>query len=147
MADDQQIVQRIAMKALIVNDQGRILILREASTDTYEESTNSRRYHMPGGRLNPGEAFLDGLRREVAEETGLEVEVGKPLYVGEWHPLIKGVPHQIVAVFFVCKSLTNDVRLSEEHDAYEWILPEEVTKYDMAPPEDIVIETYRKSLK
>lgn len=32
---------------------------------------------MPGGRLEPGETDAEGLRREVLEETGLRVEVGR----------------------------------------------------------------------
>src|SRR5476651_46059 len=121
MPDNQQIIQRIATKALIINDKGQMLFLREAST--YEEGTNIGRYHLPGGRLNPGEAFLDGLKREVDEETGLQVEIGKPIYVGEWRPVIKGVQNQIVAIFFMCKPLTENVRLSQEHDDYKWALP------------------------
>lgn len=144
MPDNQQIVQRIATKALIVNDKGQMLILREAST--YEEGTNVGRYHLPGGRLNPGEAFLDGLKREVDEETGIQVEIGKPIYVGEWRPVIKGVQNQIVAIFFICNPLTENVRLSEEHDDFKWVLPDEVDNFDVMSPEDKVIEEYIKSL-
>jgi 8-oxo-dGTP pyrophosphatase MutT (NUDIX family) len=144
MSDDQTIVQRIATKALIVNDKGQILILREAST--YEEGTNVGKYHLPGGRLNPGEAFLDGLKREVDEESGLQIEIGKPIYVGEWRPVIKGVQNQIVAIFFICKPLSSKVRLSEEHDDYKWVLPNEIKTYDVMSPEDKVIETYIESL-
>jgi 8-oxo-dGTP diphosphatase len=144
MAEDQVIVQRIATKALIVNDKGQILILREAST--YEEGTNVGRYHLPGGRLNLGEAFQDGLKREVDEESGLQIEIGKPIYVGEWRPVIKGVQNQIVAIFFICKPLTNKVRLSEEHDDYKWVPPDEIKKYDVMSPEDKVFEEYNKSL-
>lgn len=140
MPDNQNIVQRIATKALIVNSEGQMLILREAST--YEDGTNVGRYHLPGGRLNPGEAFQDGLRREVGEETGLEVEIGKPIYVGEWRPVIKNVPHQIVAIFFICKPLTDKVKLSEEHDDYKWVSPDEISQYDVMPPEDQVIAAY-----
>ena len=144
MSDDQAIVQRIATKALIVNDKGQVLILREAST--YEEGTNVGRYHLPGGRLNPGEAFQDGLKREVDEESGLQIEIGKPIYVGEWRPVIKGVQNQIIAIFFVCKPLTSDVRLSEEHDDYKWVLPSDVKQYDIMSPEDKVFATYLESL-
>ena len=141
MADSQQqVVQRIAMKAVIVNDAGEVLILREAST--YDEGTNTGRYHMPGGRLNPGEPFLDGLSREVMEETGLTVSVERPLYVGEWFPVIKGVPNQIVAVFFVCKAAAGEVRLSEEHDDFQWISADDAAKYDLMDPEDKVLREY-----
>jgi 8-oxo-dGTP diphosphatase len=144
MRDGPQIVQRVATKALIVNEEGRILILREAKT--YEEGTNIGRYHFPGGRLNPGEAFFDGLKREVDEETGLEIEIGKPIYVGEWRPIIKGVPNQIVAIFFICKPITSNIRLSEEHDDFQWVLPTEASNYDVMSPEDKVMEAYIDSL-
>ncbi len=87
---DNEITQRIALKAVIAKD-GKLLVLREAST--YDEGTNTGRYHFPGGRLNPGEPFMDGLRREVTEETGLDIEIGEPLFVGEWFPVIKGIPN------------------------------------------------------
>lgn len=131
--------QRIACKAVIAKD-GRVLLLREAST--YEEGTNIGRYHVPGGRINPGEPFLEGLHREVMEETGLKVEVGEPLYVGEWFPTIKGVPNQIVAIFFLCKPLTDEVRLSEEHDDYKWINAEELKQLDIMDPEDKVLDKF-----
>jgi len=134
------IIQRIATKALIVNNRGHILILREANT--YTEGTNIGRYHLPGGRLEPGEAFLDGLAREVGEETGLTIDIGKPLYVGEWRPVINGVPHQIVAIFFVCKALSNVVALSPEHDDFKWVTPAQSKQYDIMAPDDLVIEEY-----
>jgi 8-oxo-dGTP diphosphatase len=142
MQNDSNIVQRIATKAVIFSDEGKVLILREANT--YEEGTNPGRYHMPGGRLNPGEAFLDGLIREVDEETGLKIEIGKPIYVGEWRPVIKGVPNQIVGIFFKCKAITTNVRLSEEHDDFKWIRPEEIENYDIMGPENNVLQASLK---
>jgi 8-oxo-dGTP diphosphatase len=137
------ITQRIACKAVIVNDD-KILVMREATT--YDEGTNTGRYHFPGGRINPGEPFLDGLHREIKEETGLEVEVGDPLFVGEWFPVIKEVKNQIVAVFFVCKFQGGGVVLSEEHDDYKWVNREEATQIDMMVPDDEVAEKYFASV-
>lgn len=144
MPNDKQIVQRIATKALIVNPEQQILILREA--DTYKEGTNVGRYHLPGGRLNPGEAFMDGLKREVAEETGLTIKIGRPIYVGEWRPTIKGVPNQIVAMYFICKTQNSKVRLSDEHDKYVWITPNQAKIYDLMSPVQEVINEYTKTL-
>ena len=144
MADDQ-ITQRIAAKALIINDKGQLLLLREAST--YEEGTNIGRYHLPGGRINPGEPFLKGFAREIKEETGLEVEIGRPIYIGEWWPVIKGNKNQIVGMFFLCKALHQNVRLSEEHDDFQWITTDEAKKYDSMDPEDKVIQTYAEQVQ
>lgn len=47
MADTDNPVLRVAAKALIVNDDGQLLVLREA--DTYEEGTNIGRWSIPVG--------------------------------------------------------------------------------------------------
>ncbi len=126
-------VLRLAMKAVIVDGTGRVLILREATT--YTDGTNTGRYHLPGGRVNMGEPFMEALMREVKEETGLDIEIGRPVYVGEWWPNIKGTQNQIVGVFFVCTAPENSVRLSEEHDDFRWIRPDETGEFDIMAPE------------
>jgi 8-oxo-dGTP diphosphatase len=135
----EKIVQRIAMKAVIVKD-GKVLILREAAT--YGDGTQRGRYHMPGGRIEIGENFEEALRREVREETGLEVNIEYPIYVGEWRPVIRGVPHQIVAAFLVCTPKTDVVTLSTEHDDYQWIDPKERANFDVMDPEDKVLNRF-----
>ncbi len=128
------------MKAVIVNKDGKVLILREAAT--YGDGMQKGRYHMPGGRIEAGENFEEALRREVREETGLEVEIENPLYVGEWRPVIRDVPHQIVGTFFVCRPKSDKIVLSTEHDDYQWIDPKERKKYDLMDPEDKVIDRF-----
>jgi 8-oxo-dGTP diphosphatase len=137
---DNTMVLRVAAKAVIVNEEGKVLILREANT--YDEGTQIGRYGLPGGRLNPGETFEEGLHREVQEETGLTVELQYPIYVGEWHPVIKTIPHQIIAIFNVCKAKTHAVRLSSEHDEAAWIEPSAYADYDFMTPDDAVIARY-----
>lgn len=137
---DNQIVLRAAMKAVIVHE-GKVLILREAAT--YGDGTQRGRYHMPGGRVEAGENFEDALRREVREETGLDVEIVMPVYVGEWRPVIKGVQNQIIGTFFICKPKgSNKITLSTEHDEFLWIDPKEQANYDLMGPEDKVIDKY-----
>lgn len=137
------ITQRMACKA-VIGLNSKVLVLREGST--YEEGTQLERWGFPGGRINPGEPFLEGLQREVMEETGLEIATQAPFYVGEWFPVIKGQPNQIVAIFFACTprsgTLETDVRLSEEHDEYRWITADEAHQLDLMSPDDEVLITY-----
>lgn len=137
-----EIVQQVAMKGVVVRD-GKVLLLREAAT--YGDGTNKGRYHMPGGRIEPGENFEAALRREVREETGLEIDIHEPIYIGEWRPVIRGVPHQIVAMFMVCTSRVGEVVLSTEHDEYRWVTPDkwrdELGEVVM-DPEDEVLDLY-----
>ena len=133
------IVQNVAMKAVIAR-QGKLLLLRESAE--HDTNTNAGRYQFPGGRIEPGEPFLDGLRREVMEETGLQVVVGEPLYAGEWFPVIKGVPHHIVALFLVCEPESIDVVISEEHDGYVWADQARAKGLDIMKPDSLVVEAF-----
>ena len=131
--------QRIATKALIIKD-GKILLLREAAT--YGDGTQRGRYHLPGGRVEVGEPFQNALNREIMEETGLTVEIGQPFFVGEWRPEIKGEINQIIGIFFICTATSENVKLSTEHDAYEWIDPTSWQDFDVMDPEGDVINRY-----
>jgi len=139
----KSIVLQIAMKAVIVHN-GKVLIMRE--TADHDTNTQVGRYQMPGGRLEPGEVFNKALDREIFEETGLKVKQLYPILVGEWRPVIKGAPHQIVGVFMVCQVSTAKIKLSEEHDDYKWIYAKDYKKYDIPPPDWQAIAEYAKNL-
>lgn len=131
--------QRIACKA-VISHKGKVLLLREAA---YKDGTNPGRYHVPGGRVEVGEPFMEGLHREILEETGMsDVRVIKPIYVGEWFPVIHEVKTQIVATFFACETDTDQVRLSEEHDGYQWVDATDWQDIDVMPPETEVLKAY-----
>jgi ADP-ribose pyrophosphatase YjhB (NUDIX family) len=66
----EHFVGEVAQKA-IIEHEGKILFVRSSSDSKWD---------LPGGRLNVGEAPKDGLKREVAEELGLQIEVGSPVY-------------------------------------------------------------------
>jgi ADP-ribose pyrophosphatase YjhB (NUDIX family) len=61
--------------ALVYDDQRRLLVVRRAN------EPGRGLWSIPGGRVEPGEDDPTAVAREVVEETGLEVEVGR--LVGE----------------------------------------------------------------
>lgn len=130
--------QRIAAKALIVQD-GRLLVLRESSGGSYADGTNAGKWCVPGGRIDPGEGFVEGLRREAREETGLEIEPVRPVFVGEWRPVIRDRQLQIIGIFFHCTVVGGEVRLSEEHEAYEWLARDELARVRLIDPEPAAV--------
>lgn len=121
------IILQLAMKAFVVH-KNSVLILRESSS---YDSPNQGKWDVPGGRVKPGEIFYEGLRREIQEESGLIVILGKPFSVQEWRPTIKGIEHQIIGTFIECFSNSSKTRLSKDHDGYEWINPHDYRKYDL----------------
>lgn len=56
--------------AIIRDGGGRLLVIRRG------RPPGVGLWSIPGGRVEPGEALADAVRREVREETGLQVDVG-----------------------------------------------------------------------
>jgi len=127
----EQIQQRIAVRAVIIKDR-KVLVIRESGT--YEEGTNVGKYDLPGGRVSAGERFDEALRREVFEEVGLEIITFKPFFVGEWRPVVKDTPLQIIGIFFVCTTNNADVVLGTDHDEFLWVGREDVVSIPLMSP-------------
>ena len=63
----------------VVIEDGRILLLNQ-DTDT------GRSWSLPGGKVEEGEPLATALVREMREETGLDVELGRLLYICDHLP-------------------------------------------------------------
>ena len=61
--------QWLVGKVLIISDDGKLLMGKRT------EGVDFGKYEIPGGKMEVGELFTEGLKREVKEETGLEVEL------------------------------------------------------------------------
>lgn len=129
----------VATKAFIVHE-GKVLLVRESRA--YSEGTNMGKFDIVGGRVQLGERFDEGLRREVREETGLEVQIGRPFFVNEWRPVVKQEQWQIVATFFLCESLSEDVVLGGDHSEYIWIDPKQYTQYPIIENLALAFDSY-----
>lgn len=128
MTEPTDIKLFVATKAFIVH-AGKVLILRESSR--YGDGSNTGAYDVAGGRVKPGQRFDESLRREITEETGLGVEIQEPFFVNEWRPVVRGEQWQIVGIFFRCTSETDKVKVSEDHDDYQWIDPGNYRDYHL----------------
>lgn len=113
----------IAAKGVLIN-QGRVLFLRESGS--YSEGVNAGKYDVAGGRLNPAETWIEGLKREIFEETGLHFQDAAPFYVDDWFVKRESQRWHIHGVFFVIPVDTDAVRLSSEHDHYVWEEPDKI---------------------
>lgn len=104
---------RLAAKGFVIND-GRLLLLQRRLNDVQKPGI----WELPGGRLEPAEDPVEGMKREMLEETGLSVEVLMPFSVRHF---TRDDGMVITMLVFLCKAFENNVRLSNEHIAFEWV--------------------------
>lgn len=132
-------------KALIFRkdaDTDRVLLLTRADDDPLRPG----RYDLPGGQVEHGESLEAGVRREIREETGIELtddDAGRmePVYrsstqelerrtIASAGPMVirKTISRTIFAVWLPHQP---EVRLSHEHSAGDWVPHTDMLKPDV----------------
>ena len=106
----------------IVVEAGHLLMVQRAT------SPGIGRWSIPGGKVESGETLADALRREIAEETGLDVRVGQMI---GWVELIGGDHHFVILDFRCSLPVTQELRLpppraGDEEIHAGWVRLEEV---------------------
>lgn len=108
---------RVVAKAMLMNEQGEILVLRRSPTDTIRPGAAD----FPGGGVEPGESLVEAVVREIQEEAGLTVD-GSDLqlaYTMTSPPREGG--NVILRALFIGRVVGTEVQLSFEHDAFRWV--------------------------
>ena len=106
----------VGQKAFIER-QGKVLVLR----DPNYRKNGQVGLDFPGGRFRFGGNPKEELLREVAEETGLKVEVGRPFTVWTNINHAQNPMKPLFLIAYLCKYKSGKMRLSEEHDKFEWV--------------------------
>lgn len=115
----------LAVKGIIKKD-GKILAVRRSDVDDHKPGV----WEMPGGGVDQEESPQEALKREILEETGLIVTVGKPFNVFSFK---KDTGEFKVGITFVCEYVSGEVKISEEHSEYRWIEPKEFAELPSIP--------------
>jgi len=85
----------VAVGAVVLVEPDVVVLIQRANPPSKGSWT------LPGGKLNRGESLVDAVRREVLEETGLEVEVGQLIEVVE---LVESTHHYVVLDYLARKT-------------------------------------------
>ncbi len=115
----------LTVKAVVFDAQNRCLLLRRSAVNRNFVGC----WEWPGGKLDPGEDFSVGLRREVHEEAGLEIELTALAGATQFEmPAV-----HVILLCLEARPASTAVRLSEEHDDYAWVPLGELSNYKLAP--------------
>lgn len=124
----------VGVGAVIVRD-GRALIIKRAHEPRKGE------WSLPGGLLELGESLVDAVRREIREETNLEIEVGPIIETFDRvHRDDHGrIRYHFVIVDYVCWPSGGDAAAGSDAAAIAWVTENEIDAYQVNPHAKAVI--------
>ena len=104
---------------------GRTLLIRRGSAPLLGQ------WSIPGGMLELSESIAEGVRRELAEETGLEVRVGDLIEVFE--RIVPGedgrTRYHFVILDYLCEMVSGVAHAGSDVTDVAWAREDELEKY------------------
>ena len=114
--------------AVVTDAEGRLLLVLRG------REPGAGLWSIPGGKVEPGESYVEAVRREVPEETALEVDVGEPVGTVE-RPAPGGdvfVIHDYLAAP-AAGSAADAVRAGDDAADAGWFTPAELRALPTVP--------------
>ena len=137
MGDDRRYPKRplVGVVAILLN-RNRILMAQRGKEPL------KGWWSLPGGALETGESLADGVRREVLEETGLEI---RPLGVLEIFERIMRdsngeAEYHYVLIDYVCRIMGGTLCAGDDVCRVEWVRRSELDKLQITEGTLAVIE-------
>lgn len=115
----------VSPRALIHDGEGRYLFVQRSAGSAYAPLT----WEPPGGKMDPGETVDQTLAREVREETGLVVRDLRLAGACEGET----ASFRVIALIFEADLAGGELRLSDEHAAFQWVTPAEAMGLELSP--------------
>lgn len=106
-----QRLHSVSVAGVVVDEAGRVLVVQRRDNGHWEP---------PGGILELGETFEDGVIREVAEETGVLVSVER--LTGVYKNMTRG----IVALVYRCHPAQGVARATAESTQVRWVTLDQI---------------------
>ncbi|MCE9573480.1 MAG: (deoxy)nucleoside triphosphate pyrophosphohydrolase [Deltaproteobacteria bacterium] len=115
--------RKLVVAGLIATDDGRVLI-----TQRKADQALPLQWEFPGGKIEAGESPEVALARELREELGAAIAIGRV-----WDVMFHAYPeYDVLMLVYRCKVVVDEPRAVEVADL-RWCRPEELGGFDILP--------------
>lgn len=129
----------IAGAGIVINENDEVLLVK----------THNAGWVFPGGQVEVGENVIDAVKREIMEETGIDIEVGEVFCISSntgkypgYHG-VKEIPTKIM-LDFICRAKGGTPRPSDENSESKYVAKAKALELIQAPA---IIERYKAYLE
>ena len=124
--------RKLVVAGLIIGDDGRVLI-----TQRRADQALPLQWEFPGGKVEPGEAPVDALARELREELGVEARVGRI-----WDVLFHAYPaFDLVMLVYACRLASGEMPRPVEVADLVWVATADLPgTWDILPADRPLID-------
>lgn len=119
---------QVGVKVLIKGKDDTFLLLERAGV---MPSDGQHYWDIPGGRINEDEPLVEALRREVMEETGLQL-TGEPVLQFAQDIFVEKADLHVVRLTYT-GTASGDVVISDEHGSFRWATKDELLAKNIDP--------------
>ena len=120
-------ILQVGVKAFIKNKDAKFLLL-ERNLEKYQDMNRSNRWDIVGGRIDAESSLIDNLRREIFEETKLNLDISVTPKLIAAQDIMKADKH-VVRLTYIAEA-NGDVILDDEHIGYQWLTLEELNQLE-----------------
>lgn len=122
--------RKLVVAGLVIGDDQRVLI-----TQRRADQAHPLQWEFPGGKVEPGEAPVAALVRELREELGVTVVVGQI-----WDVLFHAYPaFDLVMLVYGCRIVDGAPRAVEVADL-AWVVAHDLARWDILPADRPLVE-------
>jgi len=125
----------VGVGGVVIRD-GRTLLVRRGSAPLEGE------WSVPGGMLELGETIVEGVQRELLEETAIEVRVLDLIEVFERVTRDEAgkLKYHFVILDYLCEAVRGEAQAGSDVTAVAWARESELSKYSLTPTATRVIQ-------
>ena len=116
---------QVGVKIFLKNKENKFLLVKR-NKDKYKNVQGD--WDIVGGRINAGERLMDNLRREVYEETKLNI-LDNPLLICA-QDIIPNEEKHVVRLSYIGKTEGEPILDLSENIDYKWLSLDEINKID-----------------
>lgn len=128
--------KHIHVTCAIIERDGRVLATQRSAT-----MSMPLKWEFPGGKVDAGESLEECLCRELNEELGVHVNIGRSL-----PPTTYQYPSFAITLHpFICSIESGELTL-HEHAALSWLPPHDLHALDWAEADIPIVDAYYKEL-